>query len=882
MQGVRAVREGKGLTPDAQYMGKVGLPHIIDKLLRHVLVTQPASSQLVVAQIRKACDEELASVEGGNKAVNGDARVPAADGPIEYLTGPEDAVVDQLESLPEAERRAELRKLVRKYREFGKEEWKEVRNPPGLFAKLLSGVLQRIPGCTAHLHLHDRDNNVVYSPTKPEIRAPVGTGLVCRAFSTNAVQAGKPTAEDTSLLQGATSSSNVVAAPVACATSPSTVVAVITVTGDRTFSQNDIDVLQSLASSASPLMTTSRSLQEANESANQVDVLLDVARRLGSELEVNSLIRTIMQVSRDLLNADRSTLFLLDKENDELWSSVADGTSEIRIPKTAGIAGAVAVSGEPLNIPNAYDDSRFNQEIDKRTGYRTNSMLCMPMVDRQGGVIGVTQMINKKTGSAFGKDDQRLLGAFSAQAAVAIENSLLFKRTEESKDLFMSVLASIKNLIITLDNKGRVLTLNRDPEKFGIGITEETMRSKPYTEWFPKKDEGTPPVSRTQSGEGMGRRRSSTKGPLKLLCEMHWNGLLLEDIMECYKSGKTRHVSDFTYYVLDEATRNQTALTINYTIMALRDFDGNQKGVVISMEDISNEAQMMATLGKYMSPELAAAALEGGTQLGGQQLPVSVLFVDIRNFTGLSEAWDASEVVTTLNEYFRYMGGSVLDHGGIVDKYIGDAVMAVFGVPFPAADDAHRICKCALEMFRHLDKWNEQRKAGGQHEIRMGIGINTGEVVAGNIGFEKRMEYTVIGDGVNLASRMEGATKEYKTHILITEFTYEQVHDSFHCREVDCIRVVGKKQPVRIYELQGDTSEGDLPPERRKCNELYGKGLEYYKQRKWEDAKSLWVQAAQEGDKTAQALLPRVQLFLDDPHISPKEGWDGVWDMANK
>eukprot|EP01060_Flectonema_neradi_P033902 TRINITY_DN57_c6_g1_i1.p1 TRINITY_DN57_c6_g1~~TRINITY_DN57_c6_g1_i1.p1 ORF type:complete len:868 (+),score=212.00 TRINITY_DN57_c6_g1_i1:108-2711(+) len=862
----------KDLTPDAQYMGKVGLPRIVDRLLKRVLAAQPNSPRSVVTEIRDSCNEELA--EGKFQPSN------------------EDEFLEAIEKMTPRTRKSEIRKLLRKQRtdgnpapapnntegETAKFDIIDLDLPTSeLYTHISKTISAAYSGRSTQLFLRDVDNNVLYDPSKPEIRTPVASdsaiGRCIEGMKSQYSLKNDLTAADKLLLldniHGA-----VVATPIQ---QNSEVIAVIVITSDDvTDSSEDIATIEAHALAASRILVASKTASELRSSQNQVDVLLDVARRLASELEVNSLIRTIMQVSRDLLEADRSTLFLVDKETDELWSSVADGTNEIRIPRSAGIAGTVATSGEPLNIPDAYADPRFNQSIDKKTGYRTCSMLCMPMIDRKGEVLGVTQMINKKSGSSFGKNDQRLLAAFSAQAAVAIENSLLFKRTEESKNLFMSVLASIKNLIITLDKNGFILTLNRDPLDFGFGISEEKMRQGPYQEWFQSQNEKRKSIDMKDV-----RRRSGSRTGTDLFV----NGLLRDDIKECYKTGKDRHVSDFTYQRIVPSEEGELieTMTINYTIMALRDFDGNQTGVVISLEDISNEAQMMATLGKYMSPELAAAALEGGTELGGQQLPVSVLFVDIRNFTGLSEALDATEVVQTLNVYFQHMGGSVLDHGGIVDKYIGDAVMAVFGVPFPTDDDAHRVCSCALEMFRLLEEWNAERKANGIQEIRMGIGINSGEVVAGNIGFEKRMEYTVIGDGVNLASRMEGATKEYKTHILITEFTYQYVSDAFYTREVDCIRVVGKKLPVKIYELQGSVADGPQSPKKQKSNQLFHEGLELYKKLQWEDALKVWKEAHESyGDLTALALIPRVQLFLDDPHIAPKPGWDGVWDMASK
>ncbi|KAJ9451162.1 Adenylate cyclase 1 [Diplonema papillatum] len=960
---VSSVRPSRGktpLSPDAQYMGRVGLPRLIDKLLRSVLSSQPSNPRQVLLQIRSACSEELAALDPSPFC--------STDQTSRFLAGAADpeAFLDELEDLSPKDRREQLRLLLSAHpaprtgtppgsrdnplpplngkrtsaqvlaqpiplpgmpKSNSQGQFSEdslVGSPrvvaiesmceligPDLYRSLCRHISENFADRQSLVLLRDHDNEVIYNPLKPASRANEHTpGLVCdtvregqpllRLFT--GPDATAPTATDALLF--AEGCRSAIAVPIKSKSDILGVIAVVD-NGEASAPQGlanieELRTLNHLAKAISRVVAGAVQYEALTAARNQVDVLLDVARRLSSELEVKSLIRTIMQVSRGLLDADRSTLFLVDKEKDQLWSSVADGTSEIRIPRTAGIAGAVASAGTPLNIPDAYADRRFNPETDKKTGYKTHSMLCMPMKNRSGEVIGVTQMLNKKSGSAFGKEDERLLSAFSAQAAVAIENSLLFKSTEEAKNLFMSVLASIKNLIITLDINGRVITLNRDPAKFGIGIAREKMETTPYADWFvPKGDEPAPadavskqlPAAaaaaaderRRSFGPDVARMRSSLSVTNRKLCDSFINGLLLEDITECYKTGKERTVQDFTFVTIDPETRSESHLTLNYKIMALRDFDNVQTGVVISLEDVSNEAQMMATLGKYMSPEIAAAAMEGGTQLGGQELPVSVLFVDIRNFTGLSEALSAAEVVLTLNDYFQHMGGSVLDHGGIVDKYIGDAVMAVFGVPFPAHDDAHRVCYCALQMFKLLREWNERRESEGLKPIRMGIGVNTGVVVAGNIGFEKRMEYTVIGDGVNLASRMEGATKEYKTDVLITEFTFDQVADLFHTREVDCIRVVGKKLPVKIYELQGAVRDGPLPDMKQKGNELWRAGLALYKQRKWEEAKAQWsVAFEQYGDLTSKALIPRVELFLANPEIAPGDKWDGVWDMASK
>jgi adenylate cyclase len=424
---------------------------------------------------------------------------------------------------------------------------------------------------------------------------------------------------------------------------------------------------------------------------HKIQVLLDVANQLSSELETTSLITTIMQKARELLDADRCTLFLLDKESEELWSKIADGTQEIRFPMRIGIAGHVATTGEILNIPDAYNDKRFNKDIDLKTGYRTRTILCMPLRNNQGQIIGVTQMINKRDG-VFDKEDEELLNAFSAQAGVAIENSILFQRTLEMSNFMQSILRSITNWVLTFDEEGKMTTSNKNVETM-LGIKENVLRTSPYHQWLGVQ-----------------------------------NSKFAESIAKVYRNPTPVHGMDYEFQRIMEG--KDAPLSMNYTVVPLLDFKQNQRGVVVVIEDITPQKRMMTTLGRYMSPALAEQVVkEGGDRLGGVHCVVSTLFIDIRNFTTMSEAMDAAEVVEMLNEYFHYMVSAIFEENGVLDKYIGDAVMAVYGVPFSAPDDALRACRTALQMLRNLRKFNSIRMAAGKPAIKVGIGINTGRYV---------------------------------------------------------------------------------------------------------------------------------------------------------
>ena len=221
------------------------------------------------------------------------------------------------------------------------------------------------------------------------------------------------------------------------------------------------------------------------------------------------------------------------------------------------------------------------------------------------------------------------------------------------------------------------------------------------------------------------------------------------------------------------------------------------------VDGLKERDKLRTTFGKYMTQSVMEHLLAGKVQLGGVELEVTILFSDLRGFTTISEKMDAKSLVALLNEYFTEMVAAVMGEGGVVDKYIGDAIMAVFGAPVPKAADPVNAVRAAVRMREALVHLNARLKARGAPELAAGIGIHTGQVVAGNIGSEQRMEYTVIGDAVNLASRLESATKELAAPILISDATYQRVKDHVKVRAVKELHVKGRAQPVTPYEVLG-------------------------------------------------------------------------------
>ncbi|HEX6739280.1 MAG TPA: adenylate/guanylate cyclase domain-containing protein, partial [Vicinamibacteria bacterium] len=567
----------------------------------------------------------------------------------------------------------------------------------------------------------------------------------------------------------------------------------------------------------------------------------DVGQALAQTLDLASLIQIIMTKAREIMDAERSTLFLIDRATRELWSKVAEGTAEIRFPMDRGIAGKVATTGEVLNIPDAYEHPLFNRDIDQKTGYRTRTLLCVPLRNPAGEVIGVTQVVNKR-GGPFTAVDERLLGAFSAQAAVAIDNAQLYERVREMKSYLESIVQSLSNGVLTVDAEGKVTTVNSSAARI-LQTTDALLVGQPAAD-----------VLRAV------------------------NPSLVDDVARVQQSGQASLLYDLDCHTL---TGRDVAMNLN--AVPLLDLNAQKLGVLVVLEDITSEKRVKSSLSRYMSKDVVEKLLadQGSPALGGVRQEVSILFSDIRSYTSLTEAAGAHEIVEMLNEYFTYMVDVIFEHEGILDKFIGDAIMAVFGAPFarPETDPVNAVA-AALEMQAALDRYNAQRVAKGQKPIDTGVGISSGEVVCGNIGSEKRMDYTVIGDGVNLASRLEGATKQYGAHIMVSEFTQARTGGRFVTRELDRLRVKGKSKPVQIYEVMG-RSDRSLPDDMARRLEAHDKAMAAYRKRSWREALEAFGSAATAfpKDKVFGLYNERCRYFLEQP---PADDWDGVWELKEK
>ena len=288
------------------------------------------------------------------------------------------------------------------------------------------------------------------------------------------------------------------------------------------------------------------------------------------------------------------------------------------------------------------------------------------------------------------------------------------------------------------------------------------------------------------------------------------------------------------------------------------------------------------TFSRFLAPAIVEEVLrrEGGLKLGGEKRELTVLFSDIRGFTSISERLDPRLLLEVLNEYLAPMTEIVVsEHQGTLDKYIGDAIMAFWGAPEPQPDHPLLACKAALRMLERLEELRSRWRAAGLPDIDVGIGINTGPMSVGFVGSQDRFyNYTVLGDAVNLASRLEGANKEYGTRILMSSSTRERVSSQVLAREVDAVRVKGRRDPVVLHELMG---LGPAPPETAAFLAEFEWGLNAWKGQRWEEAMARFRKAdrLRGGDPCSQVYLARCQAMRLQP---PGPEWDGVFEMKSK
>ena len=719
-----------------------------------------------------------------------------------------------------------------------------------LLARLVDIVAEETDAERASLFLNEPATNELYARVaqgelRREIRLPNDTGIAGAVFQTGRGEIVPDAYADPRFNRSIDQLTDYTTRSILCApirNGAGTVIGVVQALNKRRgrFGETDLELLEALATQASVALQSSQFIERTKRTRQQEMEFLDLVADITSSLDLSLLLRRVISEATRMLKAERSTLFLHNAKTKELWSEVGEGlgATQIRIPDHVGIAGAVFQTGKTINIPHAYADLRFNPATDRRTGFFTRSILCVPIVNKDGRIIGVTQSLNKK-GGPFTAEDEARLKAFTAQVSIALENARLFEDVQNIKNYNQSMLESMTNGVITLDEDGKIHTCNAAGYRI-FRATEDQVLERPAEEFF--------------SGE---------------------NAWILERVAKVAETKETDVLMGGQLVIGDEK------VDANVTTQPLISLKNKPLGTLVMIEDISSEKRMKSTMSRYMDPALADQLLgKGGEALGGRLTEVTVLATDIRSFTTLTEELGPQGTVELLNEYFELMVDCLTAEGGMLDKFIADAIFAEFGIPMPHDDDPDRAIRTSIAMIRALNGHNARRAERGQKPIRMGIGIATDQVVVGNIGSSKRMDYTVIGDGANLASRLESANKEYGSQVIASESTIKKLRGTYRMREIDRIVVKGQHAAVPIYEVL-DYHTDETFPHMPDVLAFFRDGLKYYRTGDFDRAAVQFREALalNPGDRPSQVFVERCDYLKQ--HLG-EESWNGVWVMKTK
>ncbi len=574
--------------------------------------------------------------------------------------------------------------------------------------------------------------------------------------------------------------------------------------------------------------------------------LLEINTSISTEIKLEPLLRKIVGVTSQIIAADRSSLFLYNPRDNELITSVAEGmgTRQIRLDPDKGIAGACLRSKQPIFVADAYEDERFDRSVDENTGYRTQSILAVPIVSKDGKALGVMQALNRSGGQPFLEDDLLRMNAFASQAAIAIENANLFEEVVSERNYNDSILGSLGNGVITIDREGKIVKSNAAAQ--GILAREESE--------FEAAEIGM--ILRLQ------------------------NDTLNDDFRKSLDDGQHTSLTDVDLDMDMGGQARSSGKSVNLSVSPLLRGANAAPETLIVLEDISESKRLNGTLRRFMPQEIVDEVLNKDTELlFGNALDASILFADIRGFTSLSEQLSARGTVDMLNEAFGDMCEAISNTDGVVDKFIGDAIMAVYGVPLSRENNGELAVRGGLAIHGALRKLNAVRADRGQGALGLGIGISTGEVVAGTIGSQKRMDYTVIGDTVNLASRLEALTKTYGVELIICDTTAANLGPDLRTRNLDRIKVRGRQASTTLFEVI-DMDRPGIAPRFEAMLERYDAGRSLYQAGDFAGASAAFARGleADPTDGPTTMMLARTRSL--EARVADKElaaNWDGVW-----
>ena len=495
--------------------------------------------------------------------------------------------------------------------------------------------------------------------------------------------------------------------------------------------------------------------KELNIKLLELETLFDIGVAISSVLDVNALAEDVLIRAIGVLNASKG-MFI--RQNDQspildILSMFNWGDSKFLLSKKIDVLNRINDGESGLILTS-------NEKTELQKKLKEDNLLVVPLRAKEN-LLGFMILCDKETRSGvedFNELDLDILTSLSNQAAVAMDNAKLFKEITEAKQFNESILGSIATGVITINILGEVDSVNKAGENI-LKMDNDSIINNHYMFLFEKDPDIIEIITKTELSK-------------KITTEINMPFL----------------------------TASQETI-VNVSAAPRIDVNGNIEGLVIAIEDISDVSKVKNTFKRYVSKQVVDNLLEDETKLnlGGEEREVSILFTDIRGFTSMSENMEPEQVVMTLNEYFSEMIDIVFKHNGTLDKIIGDELMVVFGAPLAAEDDTERALNTAVEMQNKIKELNNIRKQRGEEPVLVGAGINKGFVVSGNIGSRDMMDYTVIGDTVNLGSRLCSAAGPGE--IIVSKEVIKNQEDNFSFEELKPIMVKGKKDKINIFKV---------------------------------------------------------------------------------
>lgn len=506
-------------------------------------------------------------------------------------------------------------------------------------------------------------------------------------------------------------------------------------------------------------MTSEFNINDLQLKYLELETLLDITNELNSFDQIPVLLQEILVKSCAVLNAS-SGLILIEDDNSDVLHIGADFNIDISVlkglifNKRKGFISEINESRKALNF-EIEQDSFLSKTLCKYA-------LIAPLLEKKN-LVGIVVLFDKESRkglSPFHEADANMLSAIASQASVAYNNIKLLENIKEAKTFNDNVMQSIVTGVFTTNLMGEINHINRAATNI-INLEKEYVLGNHYEYIFESNESVTQLITK---------------------CELESVTLSESQVLiEC----------------------NGKLTTVNISVSPLMNDSNEPIGSVVAMEDLSNIDKLKSTFKKYVSKQIVDQLLENDEMLnlGGQEQEATILFSDIRGFTSMSETMAPNEVVETLNDYFNLMIEIIFKYNGTLDKIIGDALMVIYGAPNATEQDTENAVLTAIEMQEKLIQFNQDRIINLKQPIKIGIGINRGKVISGNIGSKQQMNFTVIGDSVNLASRL--CSVAASDEIIVSDAVWKKVKHikSYKSKKLNPVKVKGKVKPIEIKEI---------------------------------------------------------------------------------